>query len=248
MGALQGKVVVVTGAARGLGRDYAKYFAQDGASVVLADVKPPEAAAGAANEAALEGARAIAVEVDITQRASVEAMAARAREEFGRLDILVNNAGLWRRLEEYGLLNCPDDVWDQAWSVNVKGSWFCYQAAVPLMQENGWGRIINISSITSVVGANTYGLTKGAVEHMTSGMAREVGQYGITVNCVAPGISAFEGAKGSIPGMEAVVARNPIPRLGTSRDLYAAMLYLCGEGGSWVTGQTLRVDGGFLAR
>jgi NAD(P)-dependent dehydrogenase (short-subunit alcohol dehydrogenase family) len=248
MGALQGKVVVITGAARGLGRDYAKYFAQDGASVVLADVKLPEAAAASANEAALEGARAIGLEVDISQRASVEAMVARTKAEFGRLDILVNNAGLWRRLEEFGLLNCPDDVWDSAWDVNVKGSWLCYQAAVPLMRENDWGRIINISSITSVVGANTYGLTKAAVEHMTSGMAREVGQYGITVNCVAPGISAFEGAKSAIPAVQEVVARNPIARLGTSRDLYAAMLYLCSEGASWVTGETLRVDGGSLTR
>jgi NAD(P)-dependent dehydrogenase (short-subunit alcohol dehydrogenase family) len=248
MGAFDGKVVVVTGAARGLGRDYAKYFAQDGAHVVLADVKAPEAARAAAQEAATGGARAISLECDVTDRASVQAMAAATQAAFGRLDILINNAGLWRRLEEHGLLDCPDDVWDSAWDVNVKGSWLCYQAAVPLMKANAWGRIINISSMASPVGQNTYGLTKAAVEHMTRGMAREVGPFGITVNCISPGICAFEGAKGALPVLEEIVARNPVPRMGLTRDLYNAMLYLCGDGASWVTGENLRVDGGALAR
>jgi len=241
----QGKVVVVTGAARGLGRDYAKYFAQDGASVILADAKLPEAATAAA---AAEGAKAIAVECDVTDRASVEAMVARTKAEFGRLDVLINNAGLWRRLEEHGLLDCPDDVWDSAWDVNVKGSWLCYQAAVPLMKEGGWGRIINISSMASLTGSNTYGLTKAAVEHMTSGMAREVGKFGITVNCISPGICAFEGAKGALPQLEAIVKNNPVSRMGTTRDLYNAILYLCSDQAEWVTGQNLRVDGGALTR
>ena len=245
MGAFDGKVVIVTGSARGLGRDYAKYFAQDGASVVLADTKDAE---GAAAELSATGARAIAVETDVTSRASVEALVARTRQAFGRLDILINNAGVWRRLAEAGLLECPDELWDLAFDVNLKGSWRCYQAAVPLMRETGWGRIINISSMSSVVGANTYGLTKAAVEHMTAGMAREVGQYGITVNCVAPGISAFEGAKGALPTLEAIVANNPISRVGTSRDLYAALAYLCSDAAEWVTGETLRVDGGAVTR
>jgi NAD(P)-dependent dehydrogenase (short-subunit alcohol dehydrogenase family) len=241
----EGKVVVVTGAARGLGRDYAKYFAQDGASVVLADAKLPEAATAAA---AAEGAKAIAVECDVTSRASVEAMIARTKAEFGRLDILINNAGLWRRLEEHGLLDCPDDVWDSAWDVNVKGSWLCYQAATPVMAENNWGRIINVSSMASLTGSNTYGLTKAAVEHMTAGMAREAGKFGVTVNCISPGICAFEGAKGALPQLEAIVKNNPVSRMGTTRDLYNAILYLCTDQAEWVTGQNLRVDGGALTR
>ncbi|MDB5447536.1 MAG: ped [Phenylobacterium sp.] len=245
MGAFDGKVVIVTGSARGLGRDYAKYFAQDGASVVLADMKGAESAAA---EVSATGAEAISIETDVTDRASVEALVASTRQAFGRLDILVNNAGVWRGLADAGLLECPDALWDLAFDVNVKGSWLCYQAAVPLMRETGWGRIINVSSMTSVVGANAYGLTKACVEHMTAGMAREVGRFGITVNCVAPGISAFEGAKSALPTLEGIVASNPVARVGTSRDLYGAMAYLCSDAAEWVTGETLRVDGGAVAR
>jgi 3-oxoacyl-[acyl-carrier protein] reductase len=128
--------------------------------------------------------------------------------------------------------------------VNVTGTLLCYQAAVPMMKENGWGRVINVSSMASTAGGNSYGLTKNAVERMTVGMAREVGAFGITVNCIAPGITAFEGAKSALPNADAVVRANAIPRLGTSRDLYGAIRYFCGDEAAWVTGQTLRVDGG----
>ena len=93
--------------------------------------------------------------------------------EFGRLDVLINNAGLWQGMNEAGLLHCPDDLWEAAWAVNVTGTLRCYQAAVPLMFANGYGRVINISSMASRNGGSPYGLTKNAVEHMTMGMARE---------------------------------------------------------------------------
>ena len=241
MARLDGRVVVVTGSARGLGRDYARYFAQDGAHVVLADVTGTHSAA---EEAAAAGPRCIGVETDVTDRASTQALVERVRVEFGRLDVLVNNAGLWRGLNEAGLLECPDETWDAAWAVNVTGSLRCYQSAVPLMRAGAWGRVVNVSSMASRSGGNPYGLTKHAVEHMTSGMAREVGRHGITVNCIAPGISAFEAANSQLPNADAIVAGNAVQRLGTSRDLYEAIAYLCGEQAEWVTGQTLRVDGG----
>jgi 3-oxoacyl-[acyl-carrier protein] reductase len=241
VGTMDDRVVIVTGAARGLGRDYARFFALDGAHVALADVKGTD---GAAAEAALAGPRCIGVETDVTDRGSVEAMVDTVRAEFGRLDILVNNAGLWRGLAEGGLLGCPDDVWQSAWDVNVTGTLHCYQAAVPLMTEGAYGRIINISSMASRAGGSAYGLTKNAVEHMTMGMAGEVGRYGITVNCIAPGISAFEAARSQLPNADDIVAGNAVARMGTSRDLYGAMAYLCSPEASWVTGQTLRVDGG----
>jgi NAD(P)-dependent dehydrogenase (short-subunit alcohol dehydrogenase family) len=238
---VEGRVVVVTGAARGLGRDYARYFAADGANVVLADVKDTESAVA---DAALAGPRCIGVATDVTDRASVEAMVARTVEEFGRLDVLVNNAGLWRGLHDAGLLKCPDDVWDLAWAVNVTGTLRCYQAAVPAMRANGWGRVINISSMAATSGGDAYGLTKNAVERMTAGMAREVGDMGITVNCVAPGISAFEAAAGQLDNADQIVAGNALKRMGTSRDQYEAMVYFCTDAGAYVTGHTLRVDGG----
>jgi NAD(P)-dependent dehydrogenase (short-subunit alcohol dehydrogenase family) len=241
VGVFDDRVVIVTGAARGLGRDYARFFAADGANVVLADMKGTEAAAA---EAEASGPHCIGVATDVTDRSSVEGLMARTREEFGRLDILINNAGLWRGLNEAGLLHCPDEIWDAAWAVNVTGSLRCYQAAVPLMEEHGFGRVVNVSSMASIAGGNPYGLTKHAVEHMTRGMAREVGDKGITVNCIAPGISAFEAAKDALPNADQVVAGNAVKRVGTSRDLYNAITYLCGPGAEWVTGQLLRVDGG----
>ena len=243
MSELAGRVVIVTGAARGLGRDYARMFAQDGAHVVVADIKGVDSAAA---EAAREGPHAIGVEADVTSRDSITALMRKAHDEFGRIDVLVNNAGLWRGLNEAGLLECPPEVWNAAWAVNVTGTLNCYQAAVPFMRERGWGRVVNVSSMASVGGGNPYALTKNAVERMTSGMAREVGEFGITVNCIAPGISAFENAKGQLPNAELIISRNAIKRVGASRDLYNALAYLCGDGASWVTGQTLRVDGGAL--
>jgi len=241
MGIFDGKVVIVTGAARGLGRDYSRYFAQDGANVVLADVKGTDSAA---DEATTAGPRCIGVECDVTDRGSVAAMVHRTKAEFGRLDVLINNAGLWRGMGEGGLLDLADEVWDAAWNVNVTGTLRCYQTAIPLMKEGGYGRVINISSMAARQGGSPYGLTKNTVEHMTRGMAKEVGEFGITVNCIAPGISAFEAAQTQLDNADQIVAGNAIKRMGTTRDLYAGMAYLCSPDASWVSGQTLHIDGG----
>ena len=112
------------------------------------------------------------------------------------------------------------------------------------MSRAKWGRIINISSMASGFGGNPYGLTKNTVERMTAGMAHEVGELGITVNCIAPGICAFEAATEQLETADAIVAQNAIKRMGTTRDLYGAMAYLCSPQAEWVTGQTIRVDGG----
>lgn len=238
---LEGRVVILTGAARGLGRDYSRYLSADGVHVVLVDVKDLSTAT---EEATASGATCLGIEADITVRADCERVMQSAVDQFGRLDGLINNAGLWRGLHEVGLLGCPDDVWDAAWAVNVTGSLRCYQAAVPHLQRNGGGRIINISSMASRSGRDAYGLTKHAVEHMTKGMAHEVGGMGITVNCVAPGISAFEAAQEALDVASEVTEALAIKRIGKSRELYDAMAFLLSDDAAYITGQTLFVDGG----
>lgn len=238
---LQGKVVVITGAARGLGRDYAKYFAMDGASVVVADVKDT---AGAVSEASSIGPKVIGLECDVTSQASVNAMVDATVKEFGRLDILINNAGLWRGLADAGLIECPDNIWDIAWAVNVTGTLRATRAAVSAMKRNSWGRIINVSSMAAKMGTDSYGLTKSSVEDMTRGMARELGAFGITANCIAPGISAFEAASSQMPNADEILSGNAIKRFGTSREQYEAIAYFCADGAAYTTGQTLYVDGG----
>ncbi len=245
MGDLAGRVVIITGARRGLGRDFAKLFAADGAHVVLADIQDASAATQAASET---GPRCIAVQTDVTDRASVDALMAATLAEFGRLDVLINNAALWREPESYGILDCPLDVWNATWAVNLTGVLNCYQAAVPLMREGGFGRIINVSSTASATGSNSYGLSKCALELMTSGMAREVGKDAITVNSIVPGICAFSGAKGQLPGFDQILARIPLGRVGSSQDLYAAMAYLCSDAAGWVTGENMVLDGGLSTR
>jgi 3-oxoacyl-[acyl-carrier protein] reductase len=239
------RVVIVTGSARGLGRDYACAFAREGARVILADLHGSSCTAARLSEM---GAPHLDVRTDVTDPSSTKEMVEATMAEYGRIDVLVNNAGLWRGYDSHGLLNCTVDAWKSAWDVNLTGTLLCYQAVVPVMRQQGNGRIINISSMSSVTGGSAYGLTKAAVEHMTAGMAREVGEWGITVNCLAPGVATFEGARDRIPQLDALVKRNAVPRMGTSRDLFAALRYLCSEEASWVTGQTIRVDGGALAR
>jgi NAD(P)-dependent dehydrogenase (short-subunit alcohol dehydrogenase family) len=238
---LSGKVVIVTGAARGLGRDYSRYFAQDGAAVVLADVRD---VGSAVRDITDTGARALGVEVDVTDLSSVQAMVAQTLATFGRVDVLINNAGIWRGLAEAGLLGIDPEMWNTTFAVNVTGTLLCAQAVVPAMREQGWGRIVNISSMASRMASGAYSVTKMAVNQLTLTLAAEVGHLGITVNCVAPGISAFEAAHGQLPNADEIVDRNIIKRMGTSRDLYGAFRYLCGPDSDWVTGQTLHVNGG----
>jgi 3-oxoacyl-[acyl-carrier protein] reductase len=246
MALFDGRVAIVTGAARGLGRDYARFFAEDGAAVALADVNA-EGARQAAKELAASGARALGIECDVTDLRSAEALAERVSGELGRIDILVNNAGIWGDLDmRRGVLDTDPDYWDFVMGVNLKGAWLCTRAVVPAMRAQRRGRIVNMSSIGSRMPAGVYGISKLAMHQLTFSSASEVAADGITVNGVAPGTIYNEATQRQVPkeAFDQLVEGNLIRRAGTSRDMYGAIRWLASDDAEWVTGQTIYVNGG----
>ena len=247
---LEGKVAIVTGAARGLGRAYAEALASEGASVVAADINDCGDTV-AAIEAA--GGRAVASALDVSDSDSCAVMAALAAETYGRIDILINNAALYAGLRGARFENLDEQQWDQVMQVNIKGTWLTSRAVVGCMRESGeGGSIINIASLAAVFGL-PYGLdyvaSKAAVIGMTRGMARELGRDHIRVNAVAPsavmteGTAEFFGEK--FEKAKTVIAANQlIPRNLETADLTGTIIYLASYASRFVTGQTHMVDGG----
>ena len=248
--ALDGKVAIVTGAAvGGIGEAYAKALADVGAAVVCADIN--EAGAKAVSEAIVASdGRALAVGVDIADETSVQAMVDRTIAEFGGIDILVNNAALMMQIVGAPALAFPPELWDRAFTVNVKGAWNCSRLAAPSMIERGGGSIVNQSSVGAFPAESVYGITKLALIGLTTTLARELGPSNINVNCIAPGMTQSEAgavltADGS-PFYEAMKNRVAMPERarGAPGDLCGALLLFVSPAGRWITGQVLNVDGG----
>jgi NAD(P)-dependent dehydrogenase (short-subunit alcohol dehydrogenase family) len=245
---LEGKVAIVTGAARGLGQAFAQRFAAEGAKVVAGDVRPCDATVALAPDA-IKG-----VTMDVTDPASVQGAVDAALQSFGRLDILVNNAALYGALKGAWFQDIEEDEWQRALDVNITGIWRCCKAALPALRDAGGGSIVNISSIGALLGNPQglhYTLTKGAVITMTRSMARELGQYNIRVNAIAPsgvatdGTAEFFGAKSekllSKLASQQSIQKNPEPR-----DMAAAVTFLASEESRLISGQTIVVDGGMV--
>ena len=247
---LEGKVAIVTGAARGLGRAYAEALASEGAAVVAADINDCGDTVAAVEAA---GGRAVACALDVSDSGSCAAMAALAAETYGRIDILINNAALYAGLRGARFENLDEQQWDQVMQVNIKGTWLTSRAVVGCVRESGeGGSIINIASLAAVFGL-PYGLdyvaSKAAVIGMTRGMARELGPDHIRVNAVAPsavmteGTAEFFGEK--FEKAKTVIAANQlIPRNLETADLTGTIIYLASDASRFVTGQTHMVDGG----
>ena len=246
-----GRVVIVTGAARGLGRDYARMFARDGAKVALTDVNG-EAVSAAARElsADLPNADVIALTVDVTDVDSIAAMVAGVVERWGTVDVLVNNAGIWGDLEPAPLSATKPSYFDMVLSVNLRGPLLCTQAVLEPMRKQGWGRIINISSMGAYMPSGVYGVSKLGLNQMTYTMATELGASGITVNAVAPGPIDNEATRGQLPeaAFQKMISGTAMKRMGNSQDLYGMIRYLATTEADWVTGQTFMVNGGYNSR
>ena len=246
---LDGRVVAITGAARGLGRSYASLFAADGATVVVADVDG-DGAERAVKEVEADGGRAVAVAVDVTDEASTQAMVDAVASRVGPIGVLVNNAGIWGDLKREPLATMDVGYWDFVMAVNVRGPLLCSRAVLPGMVDSGWGRIVNISSMGAYMSAGVYGVSKLALNQLTFALATEVGDCGVTVNAVAPGTIANEATLRQVPpaGMEKMVNAAVVKRAGTADDLYGMIRYLTSDEAAWVTGQTFMVNGGFSTR
>jgi p-cumic alcohol dehydrogenase len=239
------KVVLITGAARGLGREYARSLGQAGAHVVAGDI------AGCEDVVREAGSQAFGVALDVTDIAACDRMAEQAMERFGRIDALINNAALYGALRGGRFNQIAETDWDGAMAVNVKGIWNCCKAAVPAMRLGG-GSIVNIASLAATYGM-PYGLhytaSKAAVIGLTRGLARELGRDGIRVNALAPSAVLTEGTTEFFGdkldrALQAVKAGQTIQRNLVPADLTGTVAWLLSDESGFVTGQTIAVDGG----
>jgi gluconate 5-dehydrogenase len=243
---LSGRVAIVTGTSRGLGQYMARALAKAGADLVLTSRTRESLRAFEAEIKGL-GRRAVSLELDVRNLESIERMAAEAEKAFGHLDILVNNAGCNVRKPA---LDVTWDDWNLILDTNLRGSFFVAQAVARRMIARGYGRIINIGSVTSVAGhagLGPYGASRGGIRQLTMSLADDWGKHGVTVNCLAPGWFRTEQNKVLYENKEWVeylCDRIPVKRPGRPEDLDAAVVFLAAEASRYVTGQTLLVDGG----
>ncbi|HEV2303866.1 MAG TPA: SDR family oxidoreductase [Stellaceae bacterium] len=246
---MRGKVVVVTGAARGIGREFATAFAAAGASVVAADINDCGETLDLVRQ---RGGQGIAVETDVRDAASAQVMAKAAVEAFGKIDGLVNNAALYGALKGGRFEAIPETDWDAAMAVNVKGVWNCCKAVAPAMRRAGGGSIVNLASLAATYGmpyALHYTTSKAAVIGLTRGLARELGRDRIRVNAIAPSAVLTDGTREFFAGkldraLEAIKGGQTIQRNLEPADLVGTVMWLLSEGSALVTGQTIAVDGG----
>jgi NAD(P)-dependent dehydrogenase (short-subunit alcohol dehydrogenase family) len=245
---LKDRVAIITGAGQGIGRVFAKAFAAAGAIAVIAERNVKTAAAVSA-EIMKAGGKALAVETDIDDPASIEEMVGIVEDDYGRIDILVNNAAIFSTLQMRPFEQIPLDEWNEVLKVNITGQMLCARAVLPAMRHAKWGRIINMSSGAVSLGRPGYLhyiASKSALIGMSHSMARELGPDGITVNAILPGAVFTEIERKTVTPQqkERIIAMQCIPRAETPEDLIGTVLFLASDASGFITGQVINVDGG----
>ena len=246
---LQGKRILITGAARGLGREFAQAVAEAGASVVMADILTDLLITEAEKLKNLD-LKVDAVSIDLSQKESIQQAVAQAIETLNGLDGLINCAALATGVGGFSMMDYDEDLWDRVMTVNVKGTWLVTQACVPHLKKSGAGKIVNIASDTAMWGAQrlmAYVASKGALIAMTRSMARELGEDNICVNTLSPGLTLVEATE-YVPQSrhDLYVNGRAIQRQQHPQDLNGTAIYLLSDMASFVTGQNIPVNGGFV--
>jgi len=243
----EGRVAVVTGGARGIGRAICETLAMRGADIVIADLQADLAEQTAREIKSSSGRRTLALAVNVADLASVNAMVEKALAEFGHLDILVNNAGLTR---DKLIIRMDEADWDLVIDVNLKGAFNCCKAIFRSMMKQRYGRIVNISSVsgqTGQVGQVNYSASKAGLIGLTKALAREFASRNITVNAVAPGFIPTALTIDLAPEWkESIIKATPLGRMGTPQEIAYAVVFLASDEAAYITGQVLAVDGGMV--
>jgi NAD(P)-dependent dehydrogenase (short-subunit alcohol dehydrogenase family) len=244
---LEGKTIIVTGCATGIGQAFALTSAAYGARVMIADLNSADETLELIKN---NGGEASYVKTDVSDEASAKAMAQAAVEWSGRIDGLINNAAYFREVKLTPFEEISTEIWDRIFDVNVKGIWQCCKGVMPAMRESGGGSIINISSVVAVAGQPGYlhyVATKGAVLSMTKGLAKECGSANVRVNTIAPGFVITDATKDRpIEWQQSFLKARAISREERPTDLAGTAVYLLSELSSFVSGQTIVVDGGHI--
>ena len=256
-GTLEGKVALVTGGGSGIGRATSLAFAREGARVVVADVNVE---GGEETTAMIQaaGGEAAVVKADVSQTSEVEGMVSQVLKIYGGLNCAFNNAGISGTSRELGPLHtheCPEDLWDRIIGINLKGVWLCMKYEIPNMLLQGGGAIVNTSSVAGLVGirnSSAYVASKHGVAGLTKTAALEYATEGIRINAVCPGYidtPLLAPAFARDPEREPMVAaRHAMGRLGTPEEVAEAVVWLCSDAASFVTGHTMTIDGGYVAQ
>jgi 3-oxoacyl-[acyl-carrier protein] reductase len=245
---LTGRTVIITGGGKGIGKVYSEEFAKAGARVVAADIDGA-AATSVVKALAAQSLEAVALTVDISSEESTQAMAQAALDRFGSIDVLVNNASLMSVLPRRSWVEISVDEWDRVMAVNLRGMFLSCRAVFPSMKARGRGKIVNISSSRVWEGTPNrlhYTTSKAGVIGFTRALAREIGEFGITVNAVTPGITQSETQVQSSSGnyLAARIAGRAIERVQVPSDLVGTVMFLSSPASDFITGQTINVDGG----